>query len=174
MKQIVLLAFLLTLSITAKDLAFAADDFHISFGATLQYHTAYDAPLSNQTAGGFTFALDKAFAHTGAFSVGGDLQTVWYSQYAGETSFSITPRARFGFHPFGLSVLEGEVPLAQFLDPYIMMKVGFQFDNRFDPAIKPSFSPVTVGVRWYFADSFALWTELDSWYALSVGIGFWF
>ena len=175
MKQTILLLTLLLMPLLAKkQLAFDADEYHVSLNMALVYHTPYDILGNRTTGGGFTVALDKSLMHKAAFSLGGDIQTVWYAQTSADAAYSITPRFRLGFHPLGLSVIRGEVPIAYHIDPYIMLKAGIHIDSRLDNPIYPAISPITLGIRWYFSDTFALTFESDSWYDLSLGVGFWF
>ena len=157
-----------------KVLGFDKDQYHLSIGGTLNYHVPYTVPAQSAVGGGVTAVMDKSLKNHAAISLGAEFQSYWYAHDSnGEKNYRISPLFRLGFHPLGLNVIRGEVSAASHIDPYIMLKAGFLWDTRLTGTFYSNISPLTVGLRWFFDDNFALWTELDSWYSATIGISFW-
>ena len=147
---------------------------------------------------GGTFHLDYG-AIGGMLSFGGEL-SLYVDKYTRTISpyrydfhnVGITPLFRVGFHPFGLPPLKGKISIADKLDPYVLVKLGIEVlaidkdyynyyydyyygvnnsnysDGRVDAS--PIFL-ATIGARFYFTESFGLWTEID-WDNINGGVTF--
>lgn len=174
MKKLLLLLLLCISVASAKDIVIRPDEHHIAVGARLSWHTPYDFNGSNPVGGGFTLMWDYVMEWRSFFTMGADFSTTWYGKTNNSTDYRISAAYRFGFHPFALPALKGEIPIANVLDPYVMLRAGLHFDSRKTGVVAPDISPITLGIRWYFNDNFALWGEIDSWYGFTTGIGFWF
>jgi len=96
--------------------------------------------------------------------------------------FGIAPNFRIAFHPFGIPALKGKVKIAKVFDPYGGSKLGLsvitydkndplhQGDYRTEPDF-PVFTWFFAGVRWYFKEKAALWSEFSP-YDISIGFSF--
>jgi len=166
-------------------LAFAGGDNNIAIGIL--------AGWGNGDGFGFPIVYDRG-AFGGMFSFGGELR-MWWAKYGGYwnggrwysdeyTKFGWSPMFRFMYHPFGMPALKGQVKIANIFDPYIGAKFGLSvinYDND-DPYYRyynrnrrkvdfPCFSWITAGIRWYFKENIALWSEFSE-YDFSLGINF--
>jgi hypothetical protein len=93
------------------------------------------------------------------------------------TKFGFSSSFRTAFHPFGIPALKGQVKIANVLDPYVGLKIGFSVINwdRDDPFILdrrefhfPAFGGF-AGIRYYFRENVSIWTEFSN-YDFSVGL----
>lgn len=107
------------------------------------------------------------------------------SSYYEQSWVNLSPQFRFGFHPFGLDVLQGKIKVADKLDPYVVAHTGPSFsfwsqewkDGRADNDYSDmdfgwSFG-IAMGVRWMFKPNFGLWGEVD-WDRFIGGVAFQF
>ncbi|MDR0303301.1 MAG: hypothetical protein LBH98_00795 [Chitinispirillales bacterium] len=181
--------YLLVLSISFAEeknnenyLSFSQSDNNFAIGILAEW--------ANGSGFGVPLVYDRG-ACGGMFSFGGEMR-FWWDKYSSHsfkysskelTKFGFAPNFRFMFHPFGMPVLDRQVIVAKVLDPYAGFKFGFSLINydKNDPRYindshrKYDFHPVftwfATGIRWYFKENIALWTEISN-YNFSLGFNF--
>ena len=190
MKKMILIALLLTSFIFAQDdttkttssssattasgaLAFGKGTKALGIGINMYTgHWTWNAAL------GITASFDVG-AINDMISFGGDF-TFWtdtwdyYYGYTGDArNNGMAFMFRGGFHPFGIPALQGKIKIANKMDPYVVIKMGadivFWDDNYYTTVPGYSYDNTdgafrflaSMGIRYYFTESFGVWAELD-------------
>jgi hypothetical protein len=170
--SILLLIFILTFSLFAEVVEDSESSSSSSNGSTLAFKKGSSQP-------GIGFNLDWNGFNPGVgalwdfgvfhnmFSMGGGAQVAFPAD-----GISLVPEFRFAFHPFGLDVLNGKIPVASKLDPYVVATGGVKIvigdGNSTD--LSPRFG-VALGVRYYFNNVLGVFAEGD-WNNALVGLTF--
>lgn len=173
------------LQVSAAGLCFKEGDNVIGAGLNLDFGKGI----------GLTAAYDRG-AINNMFSFGGELNlsfdnydkessvmtefdptsnSMRYYKYKYEyhdTYFS--PQFRFGFHPFGLPGLKGDVAVADKIDPYAFAHTGPKFGTWRSEYIDQNGNNITnkgsethmafgigAGIRWMFKKNIGMWGEID-------------
>lgn len=172
----VLLALLLVSTMAFSDgVMFRQGTNAINAGINLNFNT-YDGVRP-----GILAVYDRG-AFWNWYSLGVEVGFYNDSRTIGDWKYSynyVSPLVRFGFHPFGLSSLDGKVKAAAVIDPYAVIAVGPTFSSwsweeidgkekkdsstNFTWAFKP-------GIRWYFNSKVNFWAE-GWWNSLTLGAG---
>ncbi len=107
--------------LNAAELCFKQGDNAIGAGLNLDFGQGI----------GLSVAYDRG-AINDMFSFGGELNfSVDNTSYYGHDQHYtyVSPQFRFGFHPFGLPGLQGDVAVADKIDPYVVAHTGPTFWN---------------------------------------------
>ncbi len=153
-------------------LAFGKGDNNIGVGLNLGYGYGYGAI-------GISSAWDHMLNATDMFSLGAELSASFSGSGGLGLSYYISPQFRFGFHPFGIPSLQGKVPIANELDPYVVLHLGptiwgYDYDYGFGTTASDTDVGfydwgIAFGARWMFKENMGLWGEVD-WNRFIVGI----